>query len=144
MVARIVLVDLRSRRGAIELHHGDCVGGDVHGAWAARCFGYRIVGHPGHPLGRPRDDIMRAYFDNDETREPRHYHARNRDIVNQTDVLLAFPPSETDPGRGSTWYTARYATRLDKPRLIITPSGRVYDSHGLEQIWTPVEGEESA
>lgn len=142
MVARIVLTDLRSRRGATTLRHGDCIGGDVHGAAVAKCFGYRIVAHPGHPRGNPNDDSMRGYFPgNDEIRSPDEYLARDRTIVKVADALLAFPPSETDPGRGGTWYTARYAIKLDKPRLIITPSGRIYDSHGLEQVWTPVEGE---
>jgi hypothetical protein len=145
MVARIVLVDLRSRRGAVELHHGWCLGGDDEGADMAQLLGYRIVAHPGHPKGRPNDLSMRGHFtDNDEIREPGEFLARDRDIVNDTGVTLAFPPSETDPGRGGTWYTARYAIKVGKPRLVITPSGRVYDSHGVEQIWTPVEGEESA
>lgn len=145
MVARIVLTDLRSRRGATTLHHGWCLGGDDEGAVIAKCFGYRIVAHPGHPRGNPGDTSMRGHFsDNDEVRYADEYLARDRAIVRETQALLAFPPSETDPGRGGTWYTARYAIGLGWPRLVITPSGRIYDSHGLEQVWTPVEGEESA
>ena len=129
-VARIVLVDLRDRRGAMELHHGDCCGGDLEGATEARRFGYRIVGHP------PVLDILRAHFPSDAERAPLTYLARDRRIVEQSDVLLAWPGTEREVTRSGTWYTINYARQLNRPRLVIAPSGRIIESVGVEGLFT--------
>src|SRR5437868_2223552 len=78
--------------GNTEFHHGDCIGADLQAHALAFHLGYKIVIHPG--------DIheKRAYANNGI------YHsnsaivlgekdnlARNQDIVDACDVLLATP-----------------------------------------------------
>lgn len=114
------------RAGAHAFHHGDCVGGDEQGAKIARELGYRVVGHP------PTKDVLRAWFASDETREPRDYHDRNKDIVSESGVLFACPASATNR-RGGTWWTIGYAAQMAKmyapearrPVIVLGPDGRV-------------------
>jgi hypothetical protein len=113
--------------GATVFHHGDCVGVDAHSAALARRIGYRIIGHP------PTDDRHQAWFPSDETREPRYYHDRNRDIVSASDVLLACPAESVEQPRGGTWWTVRharevnkiYAAEVKRPVIVIGPDGRI-------------------
>ena len=129
-VARIVLTDLRDRRGATTLHHGDCVGGDAVGVLAALKLRYRIVGHP------PVETKLRAYLPTHEDRAALHYLARDQQIVNESSILLGWPNTEEEIARSGTWATIRMARRAGLPRLVITPSGRVFESHGVEGLWT--------
>lgn len=45
------------------------------------------------------------------------YHHRNRWMVDRSDFVIAFPHG--DDQRSGTWYTANYAARQGKPRLIV-------------------------
>ncbi len=45
------------------------------------------------------------------------YHARNRWMVDRSDLVIGFPHGE-DP-RSGTWYTIRYAAEQSRPRLIV-------------------------
>lgn len=107
-----------------EFHHGSCRGADVE---AARIVHHTfelsptIVCHPG-----PDDDPCReASGVDDEVRPPKTHFARNRDIVNETDELIATPADMAEQERGGTWYTIRYAQRVRKPVTIIWPDGSI-------------------
>lgn len=103
---------------ATELHHGDCIGVDSEAHAIARGLGLKIVLHP------PTIDDQRAGCSGDEEREPKPYLVRNHDIVNETDLLIALPGELMEQRRGSgTWATVRYARKLRRPVLIITPAG---------------------
>jgi len=112
--------------GASRFHHGDCVGGDVQGATIAREFGYRIIGHP------PLSPKARAYFPSDEDRREREYHDRNRDIVSETDAMIACP-AEMRGQIGGTWWTIKHARKVQsiyvreaqRPLIVIAPDGRI-------------------
>jgi hypothetical protein len=101
--------------GGAELHHGDCVGVDVEVAVLARSIGYRIVCHP------PIKNELRAGHDSDEFRAPLSYFARNRNIVNETDLLLVVPYQSTPQTNGGTWYTHDYAVKQEKDVTIVYP-----------------------
>ena len=59
-----------------------------------------IVCHP------PEKDEYRAFFDmNDETRDPKPYLDRNRDIVTASDLLIVVPKETSPELIGGTWYT---------------------------------------
>lgn len=103
--------------GAI-FHHGDCIGVDVEAAWVAREIGYKIVGHP------PIKKILRGYFDDDETRPEKNYLARNRDIVDESFVLLVIPKEMEPVIRSGTWSTQRYAEKNSKPFVVIWPEAK--------------------
>lgn len=95
-----------------ELHHGDCIGVDAEIAKIVSvtfpdCF---IVCHP------PKDEEHRAFTKfNHKMREPKTHFARNRSIVEETDLLLVFPLTDEHQTRGGTWYTHDYAKKVGKP-----------------------------
>jgi hypothetical protein len=93
-------------------HHGDCVGGDAQAHDLARMLGLWIVTHP------PVNPGLRAFREGGESRPPKPYLARNADIVQQTDLLLAAPAGPETP-RSGTWWTIRYAHSLNKRVVIL-------------------------
>lgn len=98
-----------------ELHHGDCVGVDVEVAEIAKEFGFKIICHP------PIKEELRGYFESDEYRPPLSYFARNRNIVNETDILLVLPYQTSHQNHGGTWYTHDYAKKVNKETIVIYP-----------------------
>lgn len=97
------------------VHHGDCVGADAefHDIAWGMCF---IIVHP------PIEDMYRAFcIAPDKTLEPRPYLARNKDIVNQSDILIAAPNTLVEEWRSGTWSTVRYARKMGKPVIILDP-----------------------
>ena len=107
--------ELLTELGTGEFHHGDCVGVDVEAAKIAEKLGWRTVCHP------PVKDELRAYHKSDEIREPKSYFARNRNIVDETDVLFVVPYQDEWQDQGGTWYTASYCKKKQKPFTIIFP-----------------------
>ena len=107
--------DFLNELGSGEFHHGDCVGVDVEAARIAEKLGWKTVCHP------PIKDDLRAFHNSDEFREPKSYFARNRNIVDETDVLLVIPYQDSHQSHGGTWYTHDYAKKKDKPLHVIFP-----------------------
>jgi hypothetical protein len=95
----------------VEFHHGDCVGSDAYAATTAKELGYWVVSHP------PTDTKLQAYAPSDEIRTAKPYLDRNRDIVNETQAMLA-TPSKPETNYGGTWYTIRYARTNSKPIVV--------------------------
>jgi hypothetical protein len=106
-----------------EFHHGDCVGADAEVVMLLwQLFpSCRVVSHP------PVDDRLRARAASNFIMPPAPYLARNRNIVNATDILIGTPSTPTPQRKGGTWYTIRYAA--PKRRVIrIYPNGRREDT----------------
>jgi hypothetical protein len=107
-----------------EFHSGDCIGADTQAYGSANELKknqkYDIVQH-GHPCNMPK---MRSYEEFDREHPIKPPLVRNRDIVNESDVMIAAPHEYEEVIRGSgTWATIRYA-RLQLKRLIIVwPDG---------------------
>ena len=99
-----------------EVHHGDCVGVDVQVAEIAAYLGMRVVCHP------PSKTELRAYHKSDEVRIPLSYFARNRNIVDETDVLMVVPYQDTHQPSGGTLYTHDYAVKRGKERKVFFPT----------------------
>lgn len=104
----------------VTLHHGDCRGFDALAHNIALALQWRIVKHPG-PISEWTAHCMGA----DEIRPEKTHFARNRDIVNETDFLVACPPTEEHQPRGGTWYTIDFAKKVGKPIALILPSGLI-------------------
>lgn len=104
--------------------HGSCMGADVEGARLVRLvFGERakIISHPGL-----EDDPCRTVSGvDDETLPGKGHFARNRDIVNLTDCLVAFPPTKPLPTKGGTAFTVNFAMNKGKLVRVIWPDGTV-------------------
>ncbi len=99
----------------LELHHGDCVGADAdfHSICERLAAQKSIVIHP------PSNGRLRAHCKGDEVLPAKEYLDRNRDIVDGTDMLVGCPVSEVEEVKSGTWYTIRYAKKINKPVQII-------------------------
>lgn len=98
-----------------ELHHGDCVGVDVQVAQMAKEFNFKIICHP------PEKNELRGYFISDHYKIPLSYFARNRNIVDECDILLVVPYQTEWQKVGGTWYTHDYAKKKKKQIVIFWP-----------------------
>ena len=97
--------------------HGDCVGADAEAATLAYEMGYIVIAHP--------SDIpaMTAHTLAHERHEPKPPLERNRDIVNECNMLVACPKGYNEERRSGTWSTIRYAQRVQRPLFIVWPDG---------------------
>lgn len=108
-----------------DVHHGDCVGADAMFDQLVRQFRSQtgmdttIVVHP------PSEPFLQAHTGGDVLRTPKPYLERNRDIVDECDLLIATPKDTHPVLRSGTWSTIRYALKVGKKVLVIVPSGVV-------------------
>ena len=100
-----------------EVHHGDCRGADEDFHNAVTEKGIQTVVHP------PDNSTMRAYCKGTEILKPKPYISRNHDIVNASEILIAFPSTKTEIQRSGTWATIRYARKQGKQVILIYPNG---------------------
>jgi hypothetical protein len=114
-----VVKDLLSQVGAEELHHGDCVGADADAHDIARELNLVICVHP------PIKNDLRAFCDADRLAPAKGYLSRDRDIVNETECVIATPYDTSKPAKpvGGTWYTVQYAMGAKRPVFIIFRNG---------------------
>lgn len=110
---------LLERLGVTRLTHGDCVGADedAHEIALARDIPIHL---------RPCDIRSQRAFCRGAAREhlPKPPLARNPDIVDDGDVLIA-TPAGPEVVRSGTWSTVRHARRRGRTRYIIWPDGAV-------------------
>lgn len=105
-------------QGAIEFHHGDCIGADDESHDIAELVGLDITIHP------PTNPAKRAFRNAKVIMPEADYLVRNHNIVDGTDVLIATPKSAVEEFRGSgTWATWRYATKVGRSRVFVRPNG---------------------
>jgi len=112
---REAIINFLIESKAQELHHGDCVGVDVEVAEIAHRIGYLTVSHP------PAKAALRANHNSNFVNESFDYFQRNRNIVDQTDMLLVVPLQNQPQSKGGTWYTHDYAVKQGKPVVIFYP-----------------------
>lgn len=105
--------------GALWMENGDCIGADDDAGRYWRTLGGKISLRP------PVIDKKRAWMPADRTAKAKPYLDRNRDIVKASDAMVATPAEPDEQPRGGTWYTIRYARKLDKPLMIIGPDGKM-------------------
>jgi hypothetical protein len=105
-----------------EFHHGDCEGAD-HDAHrlASELTHCRIVIHP------PIKKFARMFLNGDEIRPVKDFLDRNKDIVNETEILVGMPGEDEEQLRSGTWSTIRYARKSLKPTRVVGPSGNRLD-----------------
>jgi hypothetical protein len=104
-----------------EIHHGDCVGVDeeIHNLIDENYSDIKLVVHP------PTDNKHRAHCESDDIKKEYDYIKRNHNIVNDTDILVAFPPTQTEILRSGTWSTIRYARKKKKNVCVVYPDGNI-------------------
>lgn len=107
-------------KGLEELHHGDCVGADTDFHEIGRDItDAKVIIHP------PVSNDLRAFNSGDFKHPPLTHFARNRNIVDSTDILIATPPANERLTRGGTWYTIDYSTKVRKKCYVCYPDGRI-------------------
>lgn len=109
------LINFHPDEPDLELHHGDCIGADAQVAEIADELGYRIICHP------PENPVCQANYKFDEIRPKNTYFKRNRNIVDECDILLVAPYQSEWSDHGGTWYTHDYAKKKNKPIRIFWP-----------------------
>lgn len=103
-----------------RFHHGQCIGVDVESAIMAEDdFDLFIISHP--PI---KEDLIGECF-NHEIRPAKSYFARNRDIVDESDLMFVVPLTKEHQNKGGTWYTHDYALKHEKPTIVINPQGQL-------------------
>lgn len=112
---RKVLEDLYKIGGKNIFHHGDCIGADSDAHDIAANIGYYIVVHP------PIKSSKRAYRTSIccEVRDKKDYLVRNRDIVDESDFMIATPSTKKEILRSGTWSTVRYTRNYGSKGLVI-------------------------
>lgn len=120
---RVMVEALLTALACDEFHHGDCDGADseAHDI-AAHGLLLAVVVHP------PSDSRLRAHRappmgTGGRVCPPKPYHDRNRDIVDETEVLVAAPAEAIEQSKGGTWWTVRYALSVGRTVYIVAPSG---------------------
>ena len=109
-----------SNEEAIFGLHGDCVGADAE--FNEICLGLGLKTQI-----RPCTyENLRAFCEAEPIALPKAPMKRNRDIVDDADVMIACPPNYTEIKRGSgTWAAIKFTRRAKKPLYIVFPSGKI-------------------
>lgn len=123
-IAEIFLRIARAEK--VVLHHGDCVGADQECHNMASMLGWKTVAHPCDI------DSKRANCKATEVREVKPPLVRNKDIVNESEIMYAFPKEMNEVLRSGTWATIRYARKRYKQMVIVYPDGGVLVNERLE------------
>ncbi len=117
---RVSFVNLIKQLAPTEFRHGDCLGADKEAAFIVFQMEdwVTILCHP------PTDKKYRAFTTfNDVVHPAKSHFARNRDIVDASDVLVAVSLMPQRQESGGTWYTIDYALKKGKPVWVLWPSG---------------------
>jgi len=119
---------LLERKMIKEFHHGDAIGADYDAHYIVKHLSDNTVGNPIKIYIHPPINISKrafckgAYF----THEAKEYLVRNKDIVNDSDIMTATPKEREEQWRGSgTWATIRYSKKKNKPLSVIHSDGKV-------------------
>lgn len=106
-----------------EYHHGDCIGADEEFHALVKNIQHQTIGsiiiHP------PLNLRKRAFCEGGTVRSKKSYLIRNRDIVDETDLLIVCPHEDVEQLRSGTWSTFRYAIKKMKDVTIIFPNGGI-------------------
>lgn len=114
---RVLTYTLKTNSISLQsFHHGDCIGADKQAHDIAHELSISIYIYP------PTNDSKRAFCRNYiKLYVSKPYLERNRDIVNDCDLLIACPKSDKEELRSGTWSTIRYARSQNKEVIILSP-----------------------
>lgn len=114
---RVISTFIFKLKGNSEFHHGDCIGADTDFHKIIVETYNKIIIHP------PINSKKRSFCKADVILECKEYLDRNKDIVDNTDILFVVPSSKIEQLRSGTWSTYRYAIKKNKPIFIFYPDG---------------------
>lgn len=108
------LIKKRNKTTKLFFHHGDCIGADAQAHLIAAKLGFIIVVHP------PTDNTRRAFMQG-IVLPPKPFMDRNRDIVNESHLMIACPKTRQESLRSGTWATIRYSRNKGNLWNLIKP-----------------------
>jgi hypothetical protein len=119
---RFAVSEFLDERKPTETHSGDCKGADSQFLDAALlCNGNSPPRTHGHPCSIEKWRAFRRY---NSLHPVKNALARNQDIVDASDELLAAPKSSKNSDRvGGTWDTIRKALKAKKTVTVVWPDG---------------------
>jgi len=109
--------------GPTEFHHGDCIGADADFHDLAIKYATPVL----HP---PNISTKRAFKTANILRAEKAYLERNRDIVDEVDIMIGCPKTFQEELRSGTWATIRYAKKQNRHTIIVWPDGTT-EEHNL-------------
>lgn len=112
-------------------HHGGCVGADTDFddiCWNSRPSSIGTIIHPSNLRNQQGRWRIASYVHKEKP--PLE---RNKDIVNESDFLIATPKEYEEVLRSGTWATIRCARKQQRPIYIVYPNGFV-KTQNLEQL----------
>lgn len=113
----VIEVMQRISPAPVEAHHGACVGADAEFHRICWKLGVGVVLHPSDVVGWSA--ICEGYVLRHEPRPPLK---RNRDIVDEVELLIA-APGGAEVRRSGTWSTIRYAKSVGVRVILVLPDG---------------------
>jgi hypothetical protein len=122
-----ILEQLKEKYDVKEFHHGDCFGSDRESHFLINDSNdlfnnISIIIHP------PTYEKYRAFCHSDNILESKPYLERNKDIVRQSDCLIA-TPFKMIGDKGGTWHTINFARKLGISIFIIDPQGSIHEEN---------------
>jgi hypothetical protein len=112
-------LELLWAKGFRRVRHGACIGSDDQFGRIAKSIGFYVIAHPGFSPKNPENLLYRAETEYcDEVLEPKPHLKRDRDIVNESHLMLATPVGKEEVQSG-TWTTIRYARKVGREHVII-------------------------
>lgn len=113
------------KSNAIEAHMGDCIGADADFHYLVKTYLPNCI-----KIGYiPDKDKTRAMLKYDKEMSPKPYIARDKDIVDESDILIANPKGYEEELRSGTWTTVRYAKKKGKKVILVYPNGKIEESY---------------
>lgn len=108
---------------------GCCIGVDEECFLLVKEMEIQTVGRPGYSaLTNESINLNRSQYQRDIMHPSKTHFARNRDIVDESDIMIAIPYELN--GKGGTNYTIDYAIKRRKPLFIILRDGELI-THNL-------------
>jgi hypothetical protein len=111
-----VVAEIIKMKSPIFVVHGDCEGADTD---------FHNICLPLFPIRiRPCNHKSRAWNDGaSDVMNVKSPLERNKDIVRDSNLLVAAPPTSEEIKRSGTWHTIRHARKMNVPKVIVWPDG---------------------
>lgn len=110
---KIQIIELLNNYDNIIVSHGDCVGADDD--FHKLCLEYRENHHNKNlviHIYPPSNPTMRAFNQEDVIMDEKPYLERNKNIINNSNILIACPQDKNNEVlRSGTWSTIRQAKK---------------------------------
>jgi len=120
----IAFVELINILKPTVLVDGCCTGVDEECFLIARNLKIKTVGRPGYSaLTQENINEFRSSYQRDIMHPSKTHFARNRDIVNESQIIIAIPYELNN--KGGTNYTIQYTIKMEKPLYVILREGQI-------------------